>query len=52
MFAKFPGCLVGPTDDIVIASDTTDYEAELVVVHRRHRPASSPSTTRGTPWPV
>ena len=32
VFAKFPSCLVGPTDDIVIVSDTTDYEAELVVV--------------------
>lgn len=32
VFAKFPGCLVGPTADIVLASDTTDYEAELVVV--------------------
>lgn len=32
VFAKFPGCLVGPTADVVIASDTTDYEAELVVV--------------------
>jgi 2-keto-4-pentenoate hydratase/2-oxohepta-3-ene-1,7-dioic acid hydratase in catechol pathway len=32
IFTKFPGCIVGPTADIVIASDTTDYEAELVVV--------------------
>ena len=32
VFAKFPSCLVGPTADIAIASDTTDYEAELVVV--------------------
>ena len=32
VFAKFPGCVVGPTSDITIASDSTDYEAELVVV--------------------
>ncbi len=32
IFTKFPGCIVGPTADIAIASDTTDYEAELVVV--------------------
>jgi 2-keto-4-pentenoate hydratase/2-oxohepta-3-ene-1,7-dioic acid hydratase in catechol pathway len=32
IFAKFPGCLVGAGSDIVLASDTTDYEAELVVV--------------------
>lgn len=32
IFTKFPGCLTGPTADIAIASDTTDYEAELVVV--------------------
>ena len=32
IFTKYPGCLVGPTADIAIASDTTDYEAELVVV--------------------
>ena len=32
VFAKFPNCIVGPTADIAIASDTTDYEAELVVV--------------------
>ena len=32
VFAKFTGCLTGPTGDIVIASDSTDYEAELVVV--------------------
>lgn len=32
VFAKVASCLVGPTDDIVLASDTTDYEAELVLV--------------------
>jgi len=32
VFAKFTGCLTGPTGTIAIASDTTDYEAELVLV--------------------
>jgi 2,4-diketo-3-deoxy-L-fuconate hydrolase len=32
IFTKFPGCLAGPTADVAIASDSTDYEAELVVV--------------------
>jgi 2-keto-4-pentenoate hydratase/2-oxohepta-3-ene-1,7-dioic acid hydratase in catechol pathway len=32
VFTKFPGCLSGPAADVVLASDTTDYEAELVVV--------------------
>lgn len=32
VFAKFTGCLTGPTGDIHLASDSTDYEAELVVV--------------------
>jgi 2-keto-4-pentenoate hydratase/2-oxohepta-3-ene-1,7-dioic acid hydratase in catechol pathway len=32
IFTKFPGCLVGPTSDIAVVSDSTDYEAELVVV--------------------
>lgn len=32
VFAKFAGCLTGPRADIVVASATTDYEAELVVV--------------------
>lgn len=32
VFAKVASCLTGPTDDIVLASDTTDYEAELVLV--------------------
>jgi 2-keto-4-pentenoate hydratase/2-oxohepta-3-ene-1,7-dioic acid hydratase in catechol pathway len=32
IFTKFPGCLAGPTAEIEIASDSTDYEAELVVV--------------------
>ena len=32
IFTKFPSCLVGPTDDIVLNSTAGDYEAELVVV--------------------
>lgn len=32
VFTKFPGCLSGPTADVEVASTTTDYEAELVVV--------------------
>ncbi len=32
VFTKFPSCLVGPTDDVVLGGTTDDYEAELVVV--------------------
>jgi 2,4-diketo-3-deoxy-L-fuconate hydrolase len=32
VFTKFPGCLAGPVGDLALASDTTDYEAELVIV--------------------
>ncbi|CAN5722173.1 fumarylacetoacetate hydrolase family protein [soil metagenome] len=32
IFTKFPGCLTGPAATVELASDTTDYEAELVVV--------------------
>ncbi len=32
VFTKFPGCLTGPVADIPLASETTDYEAELAVV--------------------
>ena len=32
VFTKFPSCLVGPTDDVILYGPTTDYEAELVVV--------------------
>lgn len=32
VFTKFPSCIVGPTADIALASETGDYEAELVVV--------------------
>ena len=36
VFAKFPNCLAGPTDDITIFGPTTDWEAELVVVMGTH----------------
>lgn len=32
VFTKFPSCIVGPQDDIVLDSATADYEVELVVV--------------------
>ncbi len=32
VFTKFPSCIVGPTADIDLSSETGDYEAELVVV--------------------
>jgi 2,4-diketo-3-deoxy-L-fuconate hydrolase len=32
VFTKFPSCLVGPTVDVEMRSDTVDYEGELVVV--------------------
>jgi 2,4-didehydro-3-deoxy-L-rhamnonate hydrolase len=32
VFTKFPSCLVGPNDDVVLNSSAADYEAELVVV--------------------
>lgn len=32
VFTKFPGCIVGPNDDVVLDSTTADWEAELVVV--------------------
>jgi 2,4-diketo-3-deoxy-L-fuconate hydrolase len=32
VFTKFPSCLVGPTDDVILGGSTDDYEAELVVV--------------------
>jgi 2,4-didehydro-3-deoxy-L-rhamnonate hydrolase len=31
-FAKFPGCLSGANDDVVLASEFGDYEVEVVVV--------------------
>ena len=32
VFTKFPSCLAGPTDDVILGGSTDDYEAELVVV--------------------
>ena len=32
IFTKFPSCLAGPTDPVVLGGTTDDYEAELVVV--------------------
>jgi 2-keto-4-pentenoate hydratase/2-oxohepta-3-ene-1,7-dioic acid hydratase in catechol pathway len=32
VFTKFPSCLAGPTDDLVLSSNRVDFEAELVVV--------------------
>ena len=32
VFTKFPSCIVGPNDDIIIPTDFVDWEAELVVV--------------------
>ncbi len=32
VFTKFPSCIVGPTADVELRTETGDYEAELVVV--------------------
>lgn len=32
VFAKFPNCICGPHDDIVLRGDRCDYEGEMVVV--------------------
>jgi 2-keto-4-pentenoate hydratase/2-oxohepta-3-ene-1,7-dioic acid hydratase in catechol pathway len=32
IFTKFPSCLAGPTDPVILGGATDDYEAELVVV--------------------
>jgi 2,4-didehydro-3-deoxy-L-rhamnonate hydrolase len=32
IFTKFPSCLTGPTDSVILGGSTDDYEAELVVV--------------------
>jgi 2-keto-4-pentenoate hydratase/2-oxohepta-3-ene-1,7-dioic acid hydratase in catechol pathway len=32
VFTKFPTCLAGPTDPVILGGSTDDYEAELVVV--------------------
>lgn len=43
-FTKFPSCLVGPTDDVVLSGASVDWEVELVVVigvGGRHIPRES-----------
>ncbi len=43
-FTKFPTCICGPTDDVVVATDAVDFEAQLAVVGReaeRVRPAEA-----------
>jgi 2-keto-4-pentenoate hydratase/2-oxohepta-3-ene-1,7-dioic acid hydratase in catechol pathway len=32
IFTKFPSCLAGPSDPVILGGSTDDYEAELVVV--------------------
>jgi 2,4-didehydro-3-deoxy-L-rhamnonate hydrolase len=32
VFAKFPSCITGPHDDVILPSDRADWEVELVVV--------------------
>jgi 2,4-diketo-3-deoxy-L-fuconate hydrolase len=32
VFPKFPSCIVGPNDEVLIGSGTVDWEAELVVL--------------------
>jgi len=32
VFAKFPSCIAGPDDDVLLRSDYVDYEGELVAV--------------------
>jgi 2,4-diketo-3-deoxy-L-fuconate hydrolase len=32
VFTKFPNCLAGPESDVIVFGETTDWEAELVVV--------------------
>lgn len=32
VFTKFPSCIVGPTDDVELRTETGDWEVELVVV--------------------
>src|SRR6202035_5586772 len=32
IFTKFPSCLAGPKDPVILGGATDDYEAELVVV--------------------
>lgn len=36
VFSKFRNCLTGPEGDVIVFGETTDWEAELVVVMGRH----------------
>ncbi|MGB3437658.1 MAG: fumarylacetoacetate hydrolase family protein [Actinophytocola sp.] len=36
LFTKFPSAIAGPGDDVVLATDMVDFEAELVVVMGAH----------------
>jgi hypothetical protein len=52
-FTKFPTCICGPTDDVVVATDAVDFEAQLAVVGReaeRVRPAEA-WDHRAPRWP-
>ncbi|HWP65317.1 MAG TPA: fumarylacetoacetate hydrolase family protein [Candidatus Limnocylindria bacterium] len=48
VFTKFPSCLVGPRADVVLSSDTVDWEVELVVVIGRE--ARRVSAERALPY--
>ena len=43
VFTKFPSCIGGPADDVVLARPTTDWELELVVVIGRSAHNISPA---------
>lgn len=46
VFTKFPSCITGPFDDIVLTSDRADWEVELVVVIGR----TARSVQRANAW--
>lgn len=43
VFTKFPSCIGGPADDVVLARPTTDWELELVVIIGRSAHNISPA---------
>ncbi len=43
-FTKFASCLTGPETDLVLPTDTVDWEVELVAVIGRRPPTSQPPT--------
>lgn len=49
VFAKFPSCVSGPSEDLRITADTIDWEVELVVVIGTA--VSCRHGTRGRSWP-